>query len=158
MSNSITMNCVAPALRMVQPTEGDGYMIVAHELSQGVDALSTLPNVSPRSCALIAAHALECALKAFLWHQGQKVEIRKPKVQHDLVTLWNMAKEKGLSIPDVPPDWVTTLSSGHGPNFYFRYQQGEGKTIVHGGSTPALIPMAVALKDMIEMVRLAVKG
>ena len=159
MSNSITINCALPALRMGQPTEGDGYMIVARDLLQGVEALSTLPNVSSRSCALIAAHALECALKAFLWHKGKKKEIRARDVQHDLVALWNMAyKQKGLSIPQVPPDWVAILSSGHGPNFYFRYQKGGGNTVVHGGQTPALIPMAVALKNLIEMVGLAVKG
>ncbi|MGA2464656.1 MAG: hypothetical protein ABSH06_09935 [Thermodesulfobacteriota bacterium] len=159
MSNSIGI-FVLPALRVGQPNEVDGYMIVARDLLQGVEALSTLPpNVPSRGCALIAAHALECALKAFLWHKGKKKEIRERDVQHDLVVLWNMAyKEKGLSIPQVPPDWVTTLSSGHGPNFYFRYQKGEGKTVVHGGQTPALIPMAVALKNLIEMVGLAVKG
>ena len=147
-----------PAFRMVQPTEGDGYMIVARDLLQGVEALSNLPNVSSRGCALIAAHALECALKAFLWHKGKKEEIQALKVRHNLVALWDMAyKEKGLSISQGPPDWVTTLSSGHGPNFYFRYQMGEGKTVVHGGSTPALIPMAVALRDLIEMVELAVR-
>ncbi len=156
MSNSI--NAVLPALRMGQPTEGDGYMIVARDLLQGFEALSTLPNVSSRSCALIAAHALECALKAFLWHKGKKEEIRARDVQHDLVALWNMAYKEGLSIPQVPPDWCTILSSGHGPNFYFRYQKGQGKTVVHGGQTPALIPMADALKNLIEMVGLAVKG
>ena len=108
---------------------------------------------------MIAAHALECALKAFLWHKGKKTEIRNPKVQHDLVTLWSMAyKEKALSIPKVPPDWVKILSSGHGPNFYFRYQKGKGKTVLHGGQTPALIPMAVELKKLIKIVELGIKS
>lgn len=154
MSNSI--NDALPALRMVQPTQADGYMIVARDLLQGVEALSTLLNVSSRSCALIAAHALECALKVFLWHKGKK-KIWARDVQHNLVALWNMAYKEGLSIPQVPPDWVTILSSGHGPNFYFRYQEGERKTVVHGGQTPALIPMSVALKNLIEMVGLVVK-
>ena len=160
MSNSITINCALPALQLGQPIQGGSYMIVARDLLQGVEALSTFPpNVSSRGCALIAAHALECVLKAFLWHKGKKKEVRAPDVQHDLVALWNMAyKEKGLSIPQVPPDWVTILSSGHGPNFYFRYQEGKGKTVVHGGQTPALIPMAVALKNLIEMIGLAVRS
>jgi hypothetical protein len=156
-SNSI--NAALPALCTGQPTQGDAYMIVARDLLRGIEALSTLPNVSPRGCALIAAHALECAIKAFLWHKGKKKEIRRRDVQHDLVALWNMTyKEGGLGIPEVPPDWVTILSSGHGPNFYFRYQEGEGKTVVQGGQTPALIPMAVELKKLIEMVELATKG
>ena len=71
MSNSIST--ALPDLSMGQPTEGDGYIIVARDLLQGVDALTTLlPNVSSRSCALIAAHALECVLKAFLWHKEKK--------------------------------------------------------------------------------------
>lgn len=156
MSNSIDIE--VPASSIGQPTEVDGYMIVARELFQGVEALSTLPNISPRSCALIAAHALECALKAFLWHKGKKTEIRQCGVQHDLVALWNMAYKEGLSIPQVPPDWCTILSSGHGPNYYFRYQEGKRKTVVHGGQTPALNPMAVELKKLTEMVGLAVKG
>ena len=157
---SISVNAALPALRMGQPTQRDGYMIVARDLLQAVEALSTLPpNVSPRGCALIAAHALECALKAFLWHKGKKMEIRDSKVQHNLVALWKMVyKEKTLSIPQVPPDWCKILSSGHGPNFYFRYQEGQGKTVVHGGQTPALIPMAGELKKLIEMVELAIKS
>lgn len=156
---TIAINFMDPPLRMLNPTQGDAYMIVARDLLQSVEALSTLPNVSPRGCALIAAHALECALKAFLWHKGKKKEIRASDVQHDLVALWNMAyNEKDLSIQKLPPDWVTILSSGHGPNFYFRYQEGKGKTVVHGGQTPDLIPMTVALKNLIEMVGLAVRG
>ena len=147
-----------PALRGVQPTEGEGYMIVARDLLKVVEALSILPpNVPPRGCAMLAAHALECALKAFLWHKGKEREIRKHDVQHDLVALWNMAYEEGLGIPQVLPDWVTILSSGHKP-YYFRYQKGQGGTIVHGGSTPALISMRDALKNLIEMVGLAIKG
>jgi hypothetical protein len=156
---NISINATLPALHMVQPTEGDGYMIVARDLMQGVEALSTFPpNVSSRGCALIAAHALECALKAFLWHKHEK-KIWKREAQHNLVALWDMAyKEKDLSIPQAPPDWVAILSSGHGPNFYFRYQEGEGKSVVHGGQTPALIPMAAALKDLIETVLHAVNA
>lgn len=149
-----------PAMHMPQPTEGDGYMIVARDLLQGVEALSALPpTVSSRGCALLAAHALECALKAFLWHAGKRKILGDHDVRHNLVILWNMAyEEMRLSIPRVPPDWVTILSSGHGPDFYFRYQQGEKKTIVHSGQTPALIPMAAELKGLIEMVGQAVKG
>lgn len=159
---SISVNVELPALSIAQPTEGDGYEIVANELLQGVEALSALPNVPPRSCALIAAHALECALKAFLWHNGKRTEIKKHNVRHDLEALWNMAYKASLGIPQAPPDWCTILGSGHGPNFYFRYQEGQKvgqqKTVVHGGQTPALIPMAVELKKLIKMVELAVKG
>jgi len=154
-----SINATLPSFSMAQPTQGEGYMIVASDLLQGVEALSSLQNISPRGCALIAAHALECALKAFLWHRGKETEIRGKKVQHDIVILWNMAyKEKTLDIPEVPLAWVKILGSGHRPNFYFRYQEGEKHTVVHGGQTPALIPMAAELRKLVEMVRLAIKG
>ena len=102
---------------------------------------------------------MECALKAFLWHKGKKEDIRKAKVQHNLIALWDMSyNEKTLNIPKSPPDWVKILSVGHGPNFYFRYQEGEGKTVVNGGQTPELIPMVIALKELVEEVEIAVKG
>jgi hypothetical protein len=73
-----------------------------------------------------------------------------------------MACKEGLNIPQVPPDWVTTLSWDHGPNFYFRYQEGvkdnNKDIIVHDGQPPPLVPMAIALKKLIEMVGLAIKG
>lgn len=156
MSNSI--NVEFPVSSIGQPTEGDGYMTVARDLLQGVEALSTLPHIPKRSCALIAAHALECTLKAFLWHKGRKKEINDPCVRHNLVLLWKMAYKEGLSIPEGPPDWCTILSLGHNREYYFRYQMGQGKTIVNGGDTPALRPMADELKKLIEIVGLAVKG
>jgi hypothetical protein len=153
---SISVNIEAPAPYIGQPTEGDGYKIVACELLQGVEALSSMPNVSSRNCALLAAHALECALKAFLWHKG-KTKKDTSAIRHNLKALWDMACKEGLSIPQTPPDWCVILSSGHGPDYYFRYQEGQRKNIVHGGQTPALMPMAVELRKIIEMVERAIK-
>jgi hypothetical protein len=108
-----------------EPTLIDSYMIVARDLMQGVEALSDANNISPRSCSLIAAHVLECTLKAYLVHYGKVEEVRKSDIRHNLLGLWDMAfKEKSLYLPEIPPDWVKTLSVGHGPNFYFRYQEG----------------------------------
>ncbi len=155
---NFSLKAKLPLVRLGKPTEGDGYVIVARDLLQGVETLSTLQNIPPRSCALIAAHALECALKAFLWHKGKKTEIHKPKVRHDLIALWTMAYKEGLSISAEPPDWCRILSEGHGPNYYFRYQEGEKGEIVHGGSTPAMIPMAAELKKLFELVDRTVKS
>lgn len=151
-------------LEIPQPTEGDGYKIVAHDLLQAVEVLSHSPDISSRGCALIAAHALECTLKAFLWHK------RKPtlteishKDRHNLRALWEIAHKEDCRIfLKIPPNWVEILSSGHGPNFYFRYQEGEKskgqkeKNIVHGGATPELIPMANELKKLIGKVNIAI--
>lgn len=157
-SNSGRLNIELPALCMVPPTQLDAYIIVARDLLQGVEALSNI-KIHPRACALLAAHALECALKAFLWHKGKTEEIRKPNIQHNLITLWEMSyNENSLNIPKNPPAWVRILSEGHGPNFYFRYQEGEQKTIVNGGQTPDLIPMAKALKELVKKVETTIKN
>jgi hypothetical protein len=159
MENTGNINISLPAFKMAHPSQLDAYMIVARDLLQGVEALSGFNNIHPRSCALIAAHSLECALKAFLWHKGKKAEVRKSKVQHNLIALWDLSYNEGdLYIPKSPPDWVAALSLGHGPNFYFRYQQGKNKTIVNGGVTPALVPMALALKEIVEKVDNVIKS
>lgn len=159
MCNSGKVNATLPALQMTLPTQLDAYLIVARDLLQGVEVLSNNKSIPSRSCALIAAHALECALKAFLWHKGKTEEIRKPKIQHNLVALWDMSyKEKTLKIPKKPPTWVEILSSGHGPNYYLRYQEGEQKTVVNGGQTPDLILMAKSLKEIIEQVQTIIKN
>lgn len=158
MSNSGNVNVEFPALCIVQPTEGDGYKIVACDLLQGVEALSTLQNVSARSCALLAAHALECALKAFLWRKGKTTEIARWDVRHNLVALWGLAYREGLGIPENPPDWCAILSSGHGPDYYFRYQIGQGKVVAQSGQTPALLPMAAELRKLVEIVLLDINN
>jgi len=161
---TISMNGVeAPDQGFGKLTEGAGYLIVAQNLLQGVEALSGLPStIHPRSCAILAAHALECALKAFLWPKGNEKLKEKLRGEHNLLKLWKWAcKENDLSIPEQPPDWVRILSQGHGPNYGFRYQEGikvgNKHVIVHGGQYPALGPMTIELKDLIEKVGLAVR-
>lgn len=159
MCNSVSVNVALPSLEMPQPDDGDGYLIVARELLQGVEALSKLAGIHPRACALIAAHSLECTLKAYLWHKGIRAELKDRDIQHNILKLWDMAYSEQLpGISEIPPDWVRILSEGHGPNYYFRYQKGENKTVVHGGQTPALEPMAFELSSLFKQVELAVKA
>jgi hypothetical protein len=162
--NKISVNITVPPPFLMKPTEEDGYMIVAHDLLQGVEALSAMHGISPRACAMIAGQALECALKAFLCYKGEKAAIGKHDIRHNIEALWALAyKEKTLRITEVPPDWVKILGWGHGPNFYFRYQEGEknlkgNRTIVHGGQTPALIPMAIELGELVRKVQDVIKS
>jgi len=159
MDNVANMNVTLPSLQAVQPTQLDAYLIVARDLLKGADVLSKEKNIPSRSCGLIAAHALECMLKAYLWHKGKRKEIRERNTQHNLKTLWDLAhNENSLNLPKSPPDWVQTLSVGHGPNFYFRYQEGENKTVVNGGSTPSLIPMCFELNDLLKRIESLVKA
>ncbi|WP_461517033.1 hypothetical protein [Porticoccus sp.] len=147
------------SLEMLQPDDGDGYLIVARELLQGVEALLKLAGIPPRACALIAAHSLECILKAYLWHKGKKAELKGWDIGHNILKLWDLAYSAQLpGISETPPDWVRILSEGHGPNYYFRYPEGENKTVVHGGPTPALEPMVFELSSLFKQVELAVKA
>ena len=141
-----------PEFKFLQPDERDAYLVVANDLLQGVMVLSNETHMPPRSCAMLAAHALECALKAYLWQVGRNVEIQNPKTRHDLIALWNLAHAEGLAISESPPVWCAVLSVGHGPNFYFRYQVGEGRNLVHGGQTPELVSMFAELGEIVKLV------
>lgn len=141
-------------IQMVQPTRGDGFLGVARELIPGVEALAPLNTLPARSCAMLAGHALECVLKAYLWHMDNT---RRDLGDHDLLTLWGNAYA-GLGLQKDPPSWVSILATGHGPDFYLRYQKGKHGVIVHGGSTPAPIPMAAALRELLVTVEAAIKN
>jgi hypothetical protein len=162
-NNTGAINITFPPLGTISPTEKDGLLIVAKDLLRGVEVLSDVKDIPPRACALIAAHALECGLKAFLCHKGKGEKLRDRKVRHNIIELWDMVcKEKTLDIPDTPPVWVKILSDGHGPNYYFRYQEGQKdqndmKVIVHGGQTPELASMAIELRELIEKVKKSFK-
>ncbi len=136
-------------------TSAHGYMIVARDLLPAVEALSILPgNVPTRGCAMLGGHTLECILKSFLSHKGRGRGDLKNKIKHNLEELWKMAYREGLSIPKKVPDWVRILNE----SFYLRYQEGMAGNVVNAGQTPALIPMANELKDLIKVVEVAVKG
>jgi hypothetical protein len=157
MSNKGSIDITLPSLEMLQPDNGDGYLVVARDLLQGVKALSSCESIPPRACALIAAHALECILKAYLWHKEKRNDLKDAK--HNILVLWNLAYgENTLGISDTPPDWVRILSEGHGPNYYFRYQMGQNRIIVNGGQTPELASMAEELSSLLKQVELEIKA
>jgi len=147
-----------PPLSTPPPSEIDSYMIVTNQLLPAIEALSVAEKLPARACAMLAAHALECALKAIIKSKNEKHKFPH-KEQHNLIVLWDLAAStKSLDIQTPPPDWVRLLSTGHGPHFYFRYQEGEEpKSFVHGGQTPALVPMAQALRDLVEKISDALK-
>lgn len=156
MANIGSVNVTAPTPSISQPTQIDGYMVVAQELFQALEILSTA-SISPRAAALIAAHALECLLSAFLLHKNVDTR-RDSETWHNLVVLWERASEQGLPIDRRPPNWVTILGSGHNRPFFLRYQRGKKETIVQGGETPELTSMRDELRKLLEVVNLAVRS
>jgi hypothetical protein len=142
------MSTVFPTLIAKQPTEVDSHLIVARDLMPVVESLSKIDHLPSRGCAMLAAHTLECTLKAIILHCGKFFEQGQ---RHNLIELWIIAHSTGMiDIQTEPPDWVKILATGHGPHFYLRYQQGVKRNFVHGGQAPLLAPMASDLRSLLD--------
>ena len=124
------------------------YFGVARGMMPGVHALSAAPLVSSLALALVAAHVLECLLKAYLSRGGSDASVRAPAVRHNLAALWEMAAADGLSIPPTPPHWAQRLSEVHGSPYYLRYSTG-----VHGIVLPGAEPMVTEMEALLECVQ-----
>jgi hypothetical protein len=114
----------------------------------GVRVLATASPSPALALDFVAAHVLECLLKAYLSRDGSDVGLRDPNVRHNLRTLWAMAFEQGLHIPQLAPSWVDCLSSLHKNPYYLRYSTG-----VHGIVSPTAEPMTSELTALVEVIR-----
>lgn len=112
------------------------YLGVAQSMIVGVKVLANASPTPALALALVAAHVLECTLKAYLSRRGTDAAVRVQKVRHNLNALWEMAYADGLSIPQAPPSWLSTLSGLHNQPYYLRYSTG-----VHSIVSPSAEPM-----------------
>ena len=120
---------------------------------RGVRVLADASPVPSLALSLVAAHVLECTLKAYLSRDGSDSCVKDdPKVRHDLGALWSMANKQGLGITLPPPQWVQTLSHIHNSPYYLRYSTG-----IHGISTPGPEPMTTELQSLLDLVQTAVR-
>ncbi|HET9536373.1 MAG TPA: hypothetical protein VFP43_13685 [Mesorhizobium sp.] len=148
---------IATASQMLEPvtttpqTPPRNYLAVANALMPGVKALAVGP-LSACSLALLAAHALECMLSAYLSRNGSDADLRKPGLLHNIVGLWGQAVADGLPVQSTPPDWVEDLSRVHVKPFHLRYMRG-----LNGILLPAPEPMATELAELLEVVKTAIK-
>ena len=133
---------------MAPPAPPRTYLGVAESMMPGVNVLAATPTPSALALALLAAHVLECLLKAYLSRNGSDAPLKKPKVRHNLNALWAMASAQGLQVQKEPPSWVDRLSGLHNSPYYLRYSTG-----VHGIVTPGAEPMRSELAALLEMVR-----
>jgi hypothetical protein len=124
------------------------YFGVAQSMMSGVKVLATASPPPALALALVAAHCLECVLKAYLSRDGSDAALRKPNVRHDLNTLWAMAFAQGLEVQESPSSWVDCLSGLHKRPYYLRYSTG-----VHGIVSPGAEPMTSELAALLEIVR-----
>jgi hypothetical protein len=124
------------------------YFGVAQSILPGIRALAVTNPPHAIPLALLAAHALECILKAYLSRKGSDATLRASNVRHNLMKLWEMAETDGLGVPSEAPRWVKMLSGLHDKPYYLRYSEG-----VHGVVTPGAEPMTTELGQLLELVR-----
>jgi hypothetical protein len=119
------------------------YFGVAQSMMPGVKTLAAA-SPCPLALALVAAHVLEFALKAYLSRDGSDDGLK----HHDLNKLWRMAVDQGLRIDPSPPLWADHLSVLHNTPFRLRYSEH-----VHGIVSPGPEPMTSDLDEFLETVR-----
>jgi hypothetical protein len=114
----------------------------------GVKVLAAASPPPALALALVAAHVLECLLKAYLSRGGSDTGLKDENVRHDLNALWAKAFAQGLRVPESPPNWADCLSGLHKSPYYLRYSIG-----VHGIVSPGAEPMTSELAALLEVVR-----
>ena len=130
------------------PAPPHTYFGIAESMMSGVKVLAAASPSPALALTFVAAHVLECLLKAYLSKDGSDVAVKDQKVRHNLNTLWAMAFAQGLRVPESPPCWADCLSGLHKPPYYLRYSTG-----VHGIVTPGVEPMTSELAALLEVVQ-----
>ena len=129
------------------------YLGVARAILPGIKRLTEPEPESPISIALLAAHALECLLKAFLSRDGSDARLRKHDIRHNLVALWSLAVEEGLPIAKQPPYWVDKLGALHRKPYYLRYAEG-----INGIVLPPLRSIPAEFDILLSLVQQVVQN
>ena len=129
-------------ISIAKPAPPETYLGVAESMIAGVNVLAT-HRIAGLALPLVAAHTLECALKAYLSRDGQDSRLRQAALRHHIEELWKLARTEGLPIGDVP-DWAANLSRIHNKPYYLRYSTG-----IHGIVTPAPEPMELNLRQLL---------
>lgn len=131
----------------------DTYLGVVNGMLPGVAILAAAQPAVPMAFAFLAAHVLECALKAYLSRDGSDERLTKAPLRHDLGALWRLAASEGLPVVAEPPDWVTRLGELHGAPYYLRYS-----TRVHGIVLPPSGTVATELTALVDAVRFGLRN
>lgn len=127
-----SVNITLPMPTIAPATPPGTYLGVAYGMMSGVRVLAATTPLPNLALAMLSAHVLECALKAYLSRSGNDSAVRSRKVRHNLAKLWTLAHADGLRIPEQPPQWAELLGQAHDDPYYLRYSTG-----VHAVSTPA---------------------
>jgi hypothetical protein len=124
------------------------YLGVAQNLFTGVKVMASATPIPTHALSLVAAHTLECSLKAFLSKNGTDKELKGSKIRHNLLALWEKAVAEGLPSNMPPPGWVERLSQLHDRPYHLRYSEG-----VHGLVLPEPKELADGIEKLLELVQ-----
>src|SRR4051794_37534800 len=113
------------------------YLGVAESILPGIQAIASQSRPPAIAGSLLAAHMVECLLKAYLSRSGNDDRLKAKGLRHNITALWQLAEAEGLKFPSPSPPWVATLSNLHDSPYYLRYSTG-----VHGVVTPPIVPLA----------------
>jgi HEPN domain-containing protein len=148
MNNIGNANIVLPPMTMPPPEPSKGYMAAARYFFNGVEILSKEGHKGVIACALLAAQALECLLKAYLVKKGFDVEtLKKEPYGHDLKKLWEEAADNGLGVSRQPPEWCSILNETYNKPYHLRYP-----IKVNAFAVPDCSKMLDELSKLIEQV------
>ncbi len=141
-----SVNVTLDGVVAMKPGPPWSYLGVAESMCRGVVVMAEHGN-SGLALPLVAAHTLECALKAFLSRNGDEGQLKNIAVRHNLEELWRLARKEHLPIDEIPA-WAINLSNIHNAPFHLRYA-----SMIHAIATPAPEPMATELVALIGVVR-----
>ena len=132
------------AVQQPPGSPGAGLLAGARECSRAVSVLAH-HSAGVGAIAILAAHAVELALKAFLRQGGWSDDQLRP-MGHNLLDTWSAADEAGLALGAVP-SWVKILDRIHHQPFAGRYPTAHGEV-----ATPHPSQLGFHLTELIEKV------
>jgi hypothetical protein len=145
MTNAGAVSLPMPQIGQAAPPYT--YIGIALHMVNGAKSLASIENPPPVALAMLAAHGLECILKAYLSRGGDDRFVKQTGIRHNLNELWSRSVADGLAVPDEPPAWVRTLSDLHDWPYHLRYSTG-----IHGMGVPSAQPMATELSELFSSV------
>jgi len=110
-----------PGIATVHPGPPHSYIGVAQQLCEGITVLAAAEHPPSVALAMLAAHALECSLRAYLTRKGDDKRLNKKPLRHNINALWALAYQEGLGVPELPDAWVSALSDLHDEPYDLRY-------------------------------------
>jgi hypothetical protein len=129
------------------------YLGVAESILPGIQVLASQTRPPAIPATLLAAHMLECLLKAYLSRNGDDKRLLVGDMRHNIAALWQLASREGINLPAQLPTWASTLSHLHDRPFYLRYSTG-----VNGVVTPPIPVLARELENMLKEVSSQIRG